>query len=188
MIRVGPRATRSRFTGCAPAAPTWPRQPRFPSLPSPREKRRKRGRPPLTRSKPSPARVRSSSAVTSVCSPRMTWRTISVFSRLSNCASENSKAQAKADDLDRWTAALGFCDLVSLFLLSAPGREAEFPLAHPSSPQAGTAPRVRMQSDHRNLRFTPEVVHPGCALSIQALRHPVPAQGPRAETLTWHVQ
>jgi Protein of unknown function (DUF3891) len=95
---------------------------------------------------------------------------------------------AKADDLDRWTAALGFCDLVSLFLLSAPGREAEFPLAHPSSPQAGTAPRVRMQSDHRNLRFTPEVVHPGSVLSIQALRHPVPAQGPRAETLTWHVQ
>ena len=95
---------------------------------------------------------------------------------------------AKADDLDRWTAALGFCDLVSLFLLSAPGKGAEFPLAHPSSPQAGMAPRVRMQIDHRNLRFTPEVVRPGCALSIQALRHPVPSQGPRAETLTWHVQ
>jgi hypothetical protein len=95
---------------------------------------------------------------------------------------------AKADDLDRWTAALGFCDLVSLFLLSAPGRGAEFPLAHPSSPQAGTAPRVRMQIDRGNVRFTPEVVHPGCALSIQALRHPVPAQGARAETLTWHVQ
>jgi hypothetical protein len=98
------------------------------------------------------------------------------------------EGDAKADDLDRWTAALGFCDLVSLFLLSAPGREAEFPLAHPSSPQAETAPRVRMQIEHRNLRFTPEVVHPGSALSIQALRHPVPAQGPRAETLTWHVQ
>jgi hypothetical protein len=95
---------------------------------------------------------------------------------------------AKADDLDRWTAALGFCDLVSLFLLSAPGRDAEFPLAHPSSPQAGKAPRVRMQSDQTNLRFTPETIHPGSALSIQALRHPVPAQGPRAETLTWHVQ
>ena len=95
---------------------------------------------------------------------------------------------AKADDLDRWTAALGFCDLVSLFLLSVPGRDAEFPLAHPSSPQAGTAPRVKMQCDHGNIRFTPEIVHPGSALSIQALSHPVPTQGPRAETLTWHVQ
>jgi hypothetical protein len=45
-----------------------------------------------------------------------------------------------------------------------------------------------MQSDGRKLRFTPETVHPGCTLSIQALKHPVPAQGARAETLTWEVQ
>ena len=95
---------------------------------------------------------------------------------------------AKADDLDRWTAALGFCDLVSLFLLSAPGREAEFPLAHPSSPQAGTAPRVKMQMRSRKSPLYAGDSSPRYALSIQALRHPVPAQGPRAETLTWHVQ
>ena len=64
----------------------------FPSLPSAREKRRRRGRPPLTRSKAFPAWVRSSSAVTSVCSPRMTWRTISVLSRRRNYASINSNA------------------------------------------------------------------------------------------------
>ena len=93
-----------------------------------------------------------------------------------------------ASDLDRWTAALGFCDLVSLYLLSGLTREVEFPLAHPASPQAQTAPRVRMQIDGKNLRFAPEAVRAGCALSIQALKHPVPAQGPRAETLTWEVQ
>jgi hypothetical protein len=91
-------------------------------------------------------------------------------------------------DLERWTAALGFCDLVSLYLLSALSGEVEFPLAHPASPQAKTAPRVRMQSDGKTLRFAPEVVRTGLSLSIQALNHPLPAQGPRAETLTWQVE
>jgi hypothetical protein len=97
-------------------------------------------------------------------------------------------ASANDEDLTRWTAALGFCDLVSLFLLSGLSREVELPLAHPASPEAQTAPRVRMQVTGPNLRFTPAVVRAGCVLSIQALRHPVPKQGPRAETLTWEVE
>jgi hypothetical protein len=96
-------------------------------------------------------------------------------------------ASANDDDLARWTAALGFCDLVSLCLISGLSR-VELPLAHPASPEAQTAPRVRMQVTGRNLRFSPGVVRAGCALSIQALKHPVPAQGPRAETLTWEVE
>ena len=97
------------------------------------------------------------------------------------------EGSAKDNDVERWTAALGFCDLVSLYLLSGLSREVELPLAHPASPQAQTAPRVSMQVAGRNLRFTPGVVRAGCTLSIQALKHPVPAQGPRAETLTWEV-
>jgi Protein of unknown function (DUF3891) len=96
-------------------------------------------------------------------------------------------ASANDDDLARWTAALGFCDLVSLSLLSGLSR-VELPLAHPASPEAQTAPRVRMQVTGRILRFTPGVVRTGTSLSIQALKHPVPAQGPRAETLTWEVE
>jgi len=95
-------------------------------------------------------------------------------------------ASANDDDLAQWTAALGFCDLVSLSLLSGLHR-VELPLAHPASPEAQTAPRVRMQVTGRILRFTPGVVRTGTSLSIQALKHPVPAQGPRAETLTWEV-
>jgi hypothetical protein len=97
------------------------------------------------------------------------------------------EGSASDADLARWTAALGFCDLVSLCLLSGLSREVEFPLAHPSSPQAKTASRVRMQVTGRNLRFTPGVVRAGTSLSIQTLKHPLPAQGPRAETLTWEV-
>jgi hypothetical protein len=99
-----------------------------------------------------------------------------------------SSSMARAEDLERWTAALGFCDLVSLYLVSGLSSPMEFPLAHPSSPQAQTAPRVKMQMEGRTLRFTPETLRAGCTLSIQALKHPVPAQGARSETLTWEVQ
>jgi hypothetical protein len=92
------------------------------------------------------------------------------------------------DVLDRWTAALGFCDLVSLYLLSGLSGEVEFPLVHPASPQAQTAPRVTMRIHGRHLHFTPATARSGCTLSIQGLKHPVPAQGPRAETLTWEVR
>jgi hypothetical protein len=95
---------------------------------------------------------------------------------------------AKAEDIARWTAALGFCDLVSLSLLSGLSREVELPLSHPASPEAQTTPRVTMQVTGSNLRFTPAVLRAGCVLSIQALKHPVPKQGPRAETLTWEVE
>jgi len=99
-----------------------------------------------------------------------------------------SSTTAIREDLERWTAALGFCDLVSLYLVTGLSSEVEFPLAHPSSPQAQTAPRVRMQMEGRKLRFIPQTLSAGCTLSIQALKHPVPAQGARAETLTWEVQ
>jgi hypothetical protein len=99
-----------------------------------------------------------------------------------------SSSMATSEDSERWTAALGFCDLVSLYLVSGLNSEVEFPLAHPASPQAQTAPRVRMQMEGRTLRFTPETLRAGTTLSIQALKHPLPAQGARAETLTWEVQ
>jgi Protein of unknown function (DUF3891) len=93
----------------------------------------------------------------------------------------------KGADLDRWTSALGFCDLVSLYLLSGFGREVEFPLAHPAAPEARTAPRVTMRIEGRQLHFLPAIARGGCALTIQALNHPLSAQGPRAETLAWEV-
>jgi hypothetical protein len=101
---------------------------------------------------------------------------------------QQDSAMATSEDLERWTAALGFCDLVSLYLVSGLSSEVDLPLAHPSSRQAQTAPRVSMQIEGRKLRFTPQTLRAGCMLSIQALRHPLPAQGPRSETLNWEVQ
>jgi hypothetical protein len=100
---------------------------------------------------------------------------------------ERSADPPKSADLDLWTSALGFCDLVSLYLLSGLSREVEFPLAHPASPQAHTAPRVTMRSEGQQLRFLPPITRGGCTLTIQGLIHPLPAQGPRSETLAWEV-
>ncbi len=76
---------------------------------------------------------------------------------------------------------------MSLYLLSGLSREVEFPLAHPASPEAQKARRVSMQIDRHHLRFTPAILRIGCTLTIQALKHPVAAQGARFETLTWEV-
>jgi hypothetical protein len=110
------------------------------------------------------------------------------FVQVEKSRQQRLEGSAKAVDIARWTAALGFCDLVSLSLLSGLSGDIEVPMAHPASPQAQNASRVRMQVTGPNLRFTPAVVRAGCVLSIQALKHPVPKQGPRAETLTWEVE
>jgi hypothetical protein len=91
-------------------------------------------------------------------------------------------------DIEGWTAALGFCDLVSLYLVCGLTREVEFPLAHPASPHAKNAPRVKMQLEGEHIRFTPEAALAGKTWTIHGLRHPLPAHGPRTETMTWTVQ
>jgi len=90
-------------------------------------------------------------------------------------------------DIEGWTAALGFCDLVSLYLVCGLTREVVFPLAHPASPEAKNAPRVKMQLEGEHIRFAPEAAPAGKTWTMHALRHPVPAHGARTETLTWTV-
>jgi hypothetical protein len=98
-----------------------------------------------------------------------------------------SKSELQAD-IEVWTAALGVCDLISLYLVCGLTREVEFPLAHPASLQAKNAPRVKMHLEGEKIRFTPEAALAGKTWTIHALRHPVPAHGPRSETMTWTVQ
>jgi hypothetical protein len=91
-------------------------------------------------------------------------------------------------DIEAWTAALGFCDLMSLYLVCGLTREVELPLAHPASPRAKNAPRVKIELDREHIRFTPEAAIAGKTWTIHSLRHPVPAHGPRTETMSWTVQ
>jgi Protein of unknown function (DUF3891) len=84
---------------------------------------------------------------------------------------------AKPGDLERWTAALQFCDVLSLYLVSGLAGPAEF----------SSAPHVSMHKQGSKLHFTPKTMRTG-TLTIQGLVHPVAKQGPRAETLTWEVE
>ena len=97
-------------------------------------------------------------------------------------------SKAVPPDIEGWTAALGFCDVLSLYLVCGLTREVEIPLAHPSSPHSKNAPRVKIQLDQERIRFSPEAAIAGKTWTIHSLRHPVPAHGPRTETMTWTVQ
>jgi hypothetical protein len=85
-------------------------------------------------------------------------------------------SHATPADLERWTAALQFCDVLSLYLVSGLAGPAEF----------STTPNITMQKQGDKLQFTPLTMQSG-TLTIQGLVHPAPKHGPRAETLTWEV-
>jgi Protein of unknown function (DUF3891) len=96
-----------------------------------------------------------------------------------------SSARAEESDLVRWTAALGFCDLASLYLICGLKCETAFPLAHPASPEARTAPKVTLRFEENRLRWTPAIFPSGCRAELEALRHPVPSDSARVERLVW---
>jgi hypothetical protein len=65
-----------------------------------------------------------------------------------------------AEDLNRWTAAVGFCDLVSLYLGCGSTEEVEFPLSHPADPAAAQASKVVLAWKDGSPRFSPAVLEP----------------------------
>lgn len=72
-------------------------------------------------------------------------------------------------DLDRWTAAIGFCDVVSLYLCSGAVDPVVIPLAHPALPAARDARKVQLQWGEGSLRFSQPVVRPGTRLSAETV-------------------
>jgi hypothetical protein len=96
-------------------------------------------------------------------------------------------AKSSASDLTRWTAAWGFCDLVSLYLITGLKGDISFPIAHPSSPEAQSAPRVTLQLEEENLHFTPAIWPVGFKAGIEGLKHPIQIGGARTERLSWTV-
>lgn len=96
-----------------------------------------------------------------------------------------ASARLEESDLNRWTGALGFCDIVSLYLITGLKNETSFPLAHPAAAKAQTAPRVALRFEKDRLHWAPSIFPPSLHLELDALKHPVPAQGARSERLTW---
>jgi hypothetical protein len=64
-------------------------------------------------------------------------------------------------DLDHFTAALGFCDLLSLCLCSGLTGAVRIPLAHPADPASQHAPQIIASLAGETLRFDQPVIAPG---------------------------
>jgi hypothetical protein len=71
-------------------------------------------------------------------------------------------------DLERWMNALGFCDLLSLYLCCGSRQTATFPLAHPSIPASRNAPRVTVSWDGQFPRFSRRLTQPGAEFAVPA--------------------
>lgn len=74
-----------------------------------------------------------------------------------------------SDDLTRFTAALGFCDLLSLCLCSGLTGNVPMPLAHPADPAARHAPNVTVSIANQTtpdqaIRFDQPVIPPGTSI------------------------
>src|SRR5207244_1900951 len=71
------------------------------------------------------------------------------------------------EDLDRWTGAIGFCDVVSLYLCSGTRETVELPLGHPGLPESRHARKVLLEWRDGSPRFSSPVIQTGHAVSIE---------------------
>lgn len=69
-------------------------------------------------------------------------------------------------DLDRWTGAMGFCDLLSLYLCCGTNRPVEFPLAHPADPASARAERVTLHWEDKTPVFSKPILKAGTRVSL----------------------
>lgn len=70
------------------------------------------------------------------------------------------------EELDRYTAALGFCDLLSLCLCSGLQGTIRLPLAHPADPEAEDAEHIAISIGANTIGFDRPVLHPGTQVYV----------------------
>jgi hypothetical protein len=69
-------------------------------------------------------------------------------------------------DLDRFTSALGFCDLLSLCLCSGLNGVIRIPLAHPADPVSQHATRVSVSIGRETIRFDQPTMPPDTVIHV----------------------
>jgi hypothetical protein len=87
-----------------------------------------------------------------------------------------------AEGLDRFTAALGFCDLLSLYLCSGCTRPVTIPLAHPADEAARDAERVTVSLAGDEIRCSRTILRTGRFCVNAWLRND---RGLTAQRLEW---
>lgn len=109
------------------------------------------------------------------------------FVRVENARrDEIERSLPSAVDLDGWTGAIGFCDLVSLYLCCGSQHPVEFPLAHPADARSSSAPKVNLTWTDGIPHFAPSVLGPGTHLSLEAAAYSGYGNGLTPLRLEWH--
>jgi uncharacterized protein DUF3891 len=71
-----------------------------------------------------------------------------------------------SDDLDRFSAALGFCDLLSLCLCSGLAGSLQVPLAHPADPASRHADKVTVLLAGETIHIDQQIIAPGALMRV----------------------
>jgi hypothetical protein len=74
--------------------------------------------------------------------------------------------EVSPENLDRYTAALGFCDLLSLCLCSGLNGTIHMPLCHPAAPQAKEAEQISISITGNTIGFDRPVLRPGTQVYV----------------------
>lgn len=88
--------------------------------------------------------------------------------------STESTCGAGPADLDRYTAVLGFCDLLSLLMCSGLAGTFQLPLAHPAHPEACNASQVLCKLEGGTVSFDRPVLRPATQLYANAWARSTP--------------
>ena len=79
---------------------------------------------------------------------------------------ESSLPYSEAD-LERWAGAVGFCDLLSLYLCCGSRDAVGLPIAHPADPHTATAKRARLSWEKGSPVFSPSILRPQTRVSLE---------------------
>ena len=82
--------------------------------------------------------------------------------------SREEACDVSREELERYTAALGFCDLLSLCLCSGFSGTIQMPLAHPAAPEANEAEQIRISISANTIGFDRAVLHPGTQVYVDS--------------------
>jgi Protein of unknown function (DUF3891) len=93
------------------------------------------------------------------------------------------RARLDLANLERWTDALGFCDLLSLYMCSGVVAPAQISRVHPA--RNSSAPPLQIVSTADTLHLSEPFVTPDSTFQLYGLLHPSPTTSSAAHQLTW---
>lgn len=93
------------------------------------------------------------------------------------------RARLDPATLERWTDALGFCDLLSLYLCCGVTSTAGIPRVHPA--RKSSAAPIEIAITGEALRLSESLISPGSKFELHGLVHPFPLGGSAAQKLSW---